>query len=267
MAIISVSRQIASFGDELCELIARHLNYKFISRADIENKLFELGFSKTKLEKFDEKKPGFLSSLTNERDEYLDFLQLAILELVSDDNCVIIGRGSFTVLKEFSNNISLRFVADKKLRVSRYKSEHKCSEKFAAKIINESDSNREGFNKSFFNFDINNPALFHIVINTGLLDLEAISVSLELLVEKSVTNEKSLLANKLIKNRLVGQKIIVFLKYIKKIDIKFLRIEIKEKNIFIYGTSESDSYAQNAVKIVKEEFPEYNVCSRISLDD
>lgn len=267
MAIISVSRQIASFGDELCELIARHLNYKFISRSDIENKLFELGFSKTKLERFDEKKPGFLSSLTNERDEYLDFLQLAILELVSDDNCVIIGRGSFSILKEFSNNISLRFVADKKLRISRYKSEHSCSEKQAVKIINESDSNREGFNKSFFNFDINNSALFHLVINTGLLDLEAISGFLELLVEKSVTSEKSLLASKTIKNRLVSQKIMIFLKYIEKIDIKFLRIESSEENIFIYGTADSESDVQKAVKTVKKEFPGYDVCPRISLED
>lgn len=267
MAIITVSRQIASLGDEVCKSIAGRLGYKFVSRGEIEKKIIELGFPKSKLEKFDEKKPDFLSSLTNARDEYLDYLQLAILESAENDNCVIIGRGSFIILQELPNNISLKFVANKKLRIERYKAEHKCSEKYAQKIVNESDSNRDGFNKSFFDFDINNPAMFHLVVNTGLIDIDAISFFLEVLVKKTVTAEKTSAGMKIIKERAIEQKIVILLKYKNLLEIKFLRVEVKENAISIYGVSESHVQAEKAVEIIKNEFSDYKIISCLSFEN
>lgn len=267
MAILTVSRQIASLGDELCKSIAEHLGYRFVSRKDIEKKILDLGFSKEKLKKFDEKKPGFLSSLTSDRDEYLDYLQLAILELASTGNCVIIGRGSFIILKELPNNISLKFVADKNLRIERYEKEHKCSKKYALKIINESDSNRDGFNRSFFDFDINNPAMFHLVINTGLLDCEAVSLSIETLVKNAITEEKNAVGNKMLRDLLVSQKIVNLLKYKNGIELKFLRTEIYEKKILIYGIAATSSESEKTIDVVQNALPEYEIVSRISVEN
>lgn len=44
MAILTVSRQVASLGDELCKSIAARLGYRFVSRKDIERKILSLGF-------------------------------------------------------------------------------------------------------------------------------------------------------------------------------------------------------------------------------
>ncbi len=264
MAILTVSRQIASFGDEICKSIASHLGYKFVSRTDIEKRILDLGFSKSKLKKFDEKKPGFLSSLSSDRDEYLDYLQLAILEAAADDNCVIIGRGSFIILKELPNHISLKIIAEKGLRISRYEDDHKCGLKKALKIVNESDSNRDGFNKSFFDFDVNNPAMFHLVINTGLLDIDSISSSVETLVKNAVTKEKSALGNKKAKELLLAQKIVNLLKYENSLVIKFLRAEANENRITLHGIADSKSEIEKAAKIVNEKLPGYKVVSRIS---
>lgn len=266
MAVLTVSRQIASLGDELCMSIAEHLGYKFVSRKDIEKKIIDLGFPKSKLKKFDEIKPGFLSSLTSDRDEYLDYLQLAILESAADDNCVIIGRGSFIILKNLPNNISLKFVSDKNLRISRYEAEHKCSKKQAEKIINESDSNRDGFNKGFFNFDINNPAMFHLVINTGLLEMEAISLCVETLVKNSVTEEKVAAGKEMIQNQILDQKIMNILKYKNGIKVKFLRTKSKNNEIFIYGIVESEPEVAKAAQIVENLFPEHKVVSQLSCE-
>lgn len=264
MAILTVSRQIASFGDEICKSVASHLGYKFVSRTDLEKKILDLGFSKSKLKKFDEKKPGFLSSLTSERDEYLDYLQLAVFEAAASDNCVIIGRGSFIILKELPNHISLRIIADKNLRISRYEDEHKCGLKKAMKIVNESDSNRDGFNKSFFDFDVNNPAMFHLVINAGLLDIDSISSSVESLVKSAVTAEKSSLGNKKSKELLLAQKIVNLLKYENRLLIRFLRAEADEKRITLHGIADSKSEIEKAMETVNEKLPDYKVISRIS---
>ena len=44
MAVITVSRQVAAHGDEVAAELAKLLNYKFVTRKDIENRIVELGF-------------------------------------------------------------------------------------------------------------------------------------------------------------------------------------------------------------------------------
>lgn len=261
MAILTVSRQVASLGDELCKSIAARLGYRFVSRKDIERKILSLGFPKFKLEKFDERKPGFLSSLTSERDEYLDYLQLAILESAADDNCVIIGRGAFIILKDLPNHISLKFVSDKKIRISRYESEHNCSKRVAEKNVNEIDANRDGFNKSFFNFDINNPAMFHLVVNTGLIETEAITLCIETIVKAAVSPQKTLDGHEMIKNQLLVQKIVNLLKYKHGLEIKFLRTEIDGAKIVLHGIADSNIEIEKTVQAVRNMFPGYQIVS------
>ena len=80
MAVITISRQVAALGDEVGIALAEKLGYKFIGRKVIEQKLLDLGFSAEKLNKYDERKPAF-AALTKNRDEYLHYLQTAILRL------------------------------------------------------------------------------------------------------------------------------------------------------------------------------------------
>ena len=75
MAIIAISRQVASLGDEIAESVAKKTGYKFITRHDLEKRIVDLGFPAEKLKKYDEKKPGFFASLVKDRDEYLNYLQ------------------------------------------------------------------------------------------------------------------------------------------------------------------------------------------------
>ncbi len=131
-------------------------------------------------------------------------------------------------------------------------------------MVNESDSNRDGFNKSFFDFDVNNPSMFHLVINTGLLDIAPISSSVETLVKNAVTEEKSVSGNKKAKELLFAQKIVIFLKYEKSLVIKFLRVEVSKSRITLHGIADSNAEIEKALRGVCENFPEYDVVSRIS---
>lgn len=59
MAIITISRKIASFGDETAAALAKLLGYTFVTRKMIEEKLRERGIPEDALKKYDEKKPTF----------------------------------------------------------------------------------------------------------------------------------------------------------------------------------------------------------------
>ena len=100
MAVITISRQVAALGDEIATATANKLGYTFVDRKQIERRIVELGFPQEKLAKYDERRPGFFASLAKDRDEYLNYLQLAVLEAASKGDCILIGRGSFIILEE-----------------------------------------------------------------------------------------------------------------------------------------------------------------------
>jgi len=270
MAILTISRQVASLGDEICAAVAEKMNYRFFGRKDIEKKIVELGFPQEKLKKFDEKKPGFFDSLSKERDEYLDYLQTAMLELASTNNCILIGRGSFIILKDIPNHVSCRFITDNSTRIERLKNEFGFDDKAAKKRILESDTNRSGFHKSFFNFDINDSSLFHFVINAGLMDIDTISDVISISLKKIMTEEREKEGMRCINELLIGQKIVNILVFEYQLDINFLRAtitedEMKNKIVTLYGIAESSSIVERALSIVSKEFNEYKIKSEISV--
>ncbi|MBP5577434.1 MAG: cytidylate kinase-like family protein, partial [Treponema sp.] len=116
MAVITISRQVAALGDEIASDLAKKIGYTFIDRKQIEKRIVELGFPKEKMEKYDERKPGFFASLAKDRDEYLNYLQYAVLEAASSGNCILIGRGAFIILDELPNLVAMRFVANDNVR-------------------------------------------------------------------------------------------------------------------------------------------------------
>ena len=56
MAIITVSRQTGSLGDEIARVTAEKLGYGYIEKSQISKALSALGFSLSDIEKYDEKR-------------------------------------------------------------------------------------------------------------------------------------------------------------------------------------------------------------------
>lgn len=265
MSVITISRQMASLGDEISVKIAEKLGFRFVGKKEIESKIVELGFPKNKLHKFDECKIGFFTSLTRSRDEYLNYLQTAILEYVSESNCVILGRGSFIILKDLPNHVSCRFIADDKMRIERVKSECSCGEKTAVKKIQESDIRRRGFHKSFFNFDIDDPAMFHLIVNTGLIDVDSIVEAIVYLVKKRTNEEIEKESATKIEELLIGQRIVNMLVFDYNLNINFLRASINGKKMTLHGVAESSAIVDRALVIVSCELPDYEISSAMSV--
>ena len=110
MAIITISRKIASFGDETAIELAKLLNYNFVDRKSLEKDLLAKGISEVQLKKYDERKPSFWASLSRERDSYFDYLREAVYEHASSGNSIFIGRGGFAILRHVPGLYSVRLV-------------------------------------------------------------------------------------------------------------------------------------------------------------
>ena len=265
MAIIAISRQVAALGDEIAGEVAKRLGYSFVGRQAIEKKIVELGFPAEKLSKYDERKPGFFASLAKDRDEYLNYLQTAVLEAASQQNCILIGRGSFVILEDIPNLISLRFVAAESIRLKRLMNEFSWDEKQAQQRIDESDLNRTGFHKSFFNLSNDDSDQFHLVMNTGILDINSGSDVIVNLVNTLITPELEATGKKKLDELLVAQHLVNTLIFKHKINISFLKAVVTDAQIVLQGVADSSALVEKAISISKELMPNYTVESAISI--
>lgn len=265
MAIITISRQVAALGDEIAAAAAQTLGYKFFDRQSIEKKIVQLGFPPEKLKKYDEKKPGFFASLAKDRDEYLDYLQTAVLESASEGNCVLIGRGAFAILEGVPNLFSVRFIAPDSIRIARLMKEFNWDERRALQRIEESDANRLGFHKSFFNLTAEDPAHFHMILNTGLFDVDRSAFVISEMVQRLVTIEQEEKGQRKLSDLLSAQRLVNKLVFEYKLNINFLHAVIDEDRLILQGVADSAALAEKAVQIASQFMPEKKVESCISV--
>ena len=265
MAIITISRQVAALGDEIADAEAKKLGYTFINRRQIEQRIVELGFPAEKLNKYDERKPGFFASLAKDRDEYLNYLQYAVLEAAVSGNCILIGRGSFIILDGVENLVSLRFVSDDNVRLERLKTEFNWNDRQAQARIAESDANRRGFHKSFFNLQNEDPQHFMLTLNTSRLSLEESVRIIETVVKGYITPEKEVAGTARVQDLFKGQSLVNHLLFDYHLGINFLRASVDGQVVTLHGVADSLGLAERAVEAAAKILPSCEIRSAISI--
>ena len=265
MALITISRQVAALGDEIATALSKKLGYTFIDRKQIESRIIELGFPKEKLPKYDEKKPGFFASLTKNRDEYLNYLQLAVIEASSKNNCILIGRGACVMLEDIPNHLGLRFVANDEVRIQRLMKEFSWNEKQARDRITESDENRKGFHKSFFNLDSENPQNYQMTLNTGILtESEAVKI-IETLVKLKSSPELEAASKEKLGTLLKAQQLVNQLLFDYKMPIHYLKATVDKDEITLHGIADSQAVVEKAISQAARILPSLKMKSAISI--
>ncbi|MEL3908703.1 MAG: cytidylate kinase family protein [Treponemataceae bacterium] len=264
MAIITISRKVASLGDETATLLAKLLGYTFVTRQMVEQKLRDKGVPDNALKKYDERKPNFWASLSRERDFYLDLLREIIYEEAQNDNRIFIGRGGFAILNKIPGTYFVRLVASDKVRLERLKKEFNWNEEQARQRLNESDQNREGFHKCFFNVEIENPAIFNLVLRTDTITAETAAEIIKTAFEKTITPDLSAQTKKAISQKLIGQRIVNSIAFEHKLQIYFLDAQVSDKAVVLHGISESAKNTEKAIQIAKELAGDLPVESKIT---
>jgi cytidylate kinase len=98
-----------------------------------------------------------------------------VLRLASLGNVILIGRGSTVTTAKLPHVLHVRLVAPLEKRVEYA---HKKYNQFnltadqARKFCRNEDRGRERYFKKYFNADINDPLLYHMIINTGLVNFD-----------------------------------------------------------------------------------------------
>ncbi|MCK9228392.1 MAG: cytidylate kinase-like family protein [Syntrophorhabdaceae bacterium] len=95
-----------------------------------------------------------------------------ILRLAQIGNCILVGRGGNLVTKDMPNVFHVRLVGSFEKRVEQAMKAFNYDQKTAAKYVQKKDHGRKRYVKDNFDADIEDPLLYHIVINTDLVTYE-----------------------------------------------------------------------------------------------
>ena len=265
MAIITISRELAALGDETSHELAKSMKYRFVNKQVLEERIKSYGISDRKLKKYDERKPSFFASLSQDRDDYLHYLKTAILAEAEYGNCVFIGRGANVVLQNVPAVFSVFLAASIDIRIERVKSYFHCDEKRARQIIEHSDQDRAGFHRYFFDLDWKNPGNYSLSLNTGVFPPAECAGLVKRLIEKTVAPETEAQHALRLKELILGQQVKHHIIYDKEIPIHFLDANAYSGSITLYGVAQSQALVEAAVSAAREISGVANVRSEMQV--
>lgn len=237
MAIITIARGLATLGEDIARELARITGYKLIDREYIEKRLGDFGISPDKRQKYDEKKPGFWASLSQERDDYLHFLKTALYEEAKSGDCIVVGRGGQSVFKSVPSLLGILFAAPMAVRVERIMNFYKCDERHATQIIQQSDHDRAGFHKYFFSVDWQDPREYDFVLNTARLDIPKAAKLIDQIRRTLVDAPREEGGRERIAELLLGQSVVTEIIYGRKVPIHFLEAKAQGGRVVLHGVS------------------------------
>lgn len=96
-----------------------------------------------------------------------------ILKLARLGRCIIVGRGAEIITAGLRGGVHVRLVAPEEARLAHLEKHLGLEPKAATHYMREHDEGRRRYVKTNFDRDIDDPLLYHAVLNTGLLGFPA----------------------------------------------------------------------------------------------
>jgi cytidylate kinase len=211
MAVITISREFGSGGDEVASRLCELLGYHAFGKLQIiqaaagstlsKNNVVDYSEDNHEVQSFLDRLFGRTASAVQKiawsenpsiatRPEQADVHDTAVLSLskraIQDagraGNMVIIGRGGQVLLKDTPGVLHVRIEAPVEMRIERvklqlskepdaYQSEENLT-RAASDIITNRETASADYIKRYFNVDWYDPCLYHMVLNLGKLNVE-----------------------------------------------------------------------------------------------
>lgn len=191
MAVITISRQNGSLGDELATYLAGKLNCEVISRAYAMANFFG-GDDGSVAEKLDESAKFFLEEVPgSDGVTYKDLLISKLNELADNSgNLIVLGLGGCVILKDSPDTVHIRVYAGLETRKNRIARRYNVTEEEAESTISIGDRKHKRFVSILFEQDLAEHNLYDLTFNTDDLSVEECASAVLALVEKKKDRRK-----------------------------------------------------------------------------
>jgi cytidylate kinase len=169
MGVVTISRQIGSFGDVIAAIVARRLGMQLMG----QNQIHELAENcdseyKDACVAFEtEHGPGFFERIFFDKPSYKSLFGALIYEAAAKQNVVIVGRGAQIILRDLPGVFRARIVAPAAVRVERLMERYNISLEEAEEFAGKFDRERRNLITAIFEADPRDWSLYDVVLNTA----------------------------------------------------------------------------------------------------
>lgn len=172
MAVVTISRQMGSLGDEIAEELSRKLGWELINRASLIPRFLSECTNDHEKHMLQESAKFFLTP-SRQGDTYLDILERSLFELSSHQSIILVGFGSQVIFADDRDALLVRIIAPQSVRIARVRKQFRVSETEAENILQTADKKHRKFVSTVFGADLTDPSLFHLTLNTAALTIDA----------------------------------------------------------------------------------------------
>lgn len=171
MSAITISRQMGSQGNEIAWQVALQLGWRRVNRELINRSALAAKVPQVALAEIDELSLFGLRPSAKEWRAYQGQVERLIRDMADEGGIVIVGRGGQVVLRDRPDVLHVRVIAPFETRVSWLQQKEKISVEAAQARLRESLKARAQYLQRSYDVQVDDPALYHLVINTGLVSV------------------------------------------------------------------------------------------------
>jgi len=190
--LITVSRQFGAGGSEVARTVAARLGWTVVDNEIVDRVAERAGLSPELVAAQDERSPGFVErlarALTASSQEYavpelgvavrteepslVRVTELVVREIAAAGKVVLVGRAAPAVLGQFPEALHVKIVAGRDFRVRGAMAAEQLDARAAERLLQETDAHRARYHREHYGRDWDDPAHFHLLINSELLGLD-----------------------------------------------------------------------------------------------
>ncbi len=255
MSIVTISRQIGSYGDEIAEKVAEKLQYLLVEKSKLHEMAKDLkgDYSKEMEVLSKESKPGFFDVFFNHRSGYYQLMSAMIYDFASRDNIVVKGRGGQFLLRNKPYVINVRIKAPLELRVERVAKSQNLDKDIVVSMVKKSDHSCEEFNRYLYKENVADDSWYDVIFDTAKISQKTI---VDFIVNKINQIEKETPMDEDSKHKyrqLALEKRIEIVLMKEMTDSNYLKIKAKpDGHVIISGYLSTDAENVAAEKLIKE---------------
>ncbi|HSR57705.1 MAG TPA: cytidylate kinase family protein [Candidatus Binataceae bacterium] len=185
MALIVINQQLGSRGAELGEMAARELGYRFLGRSDIVSAAAsEFNVEPSQFLIIDERQPHFWERSKADTERLISFLRAVAYKMMAQDRVVFVSSSGAHLLPDNGCGLRVRVMASFESRARTSAAIEGLSQASAEKRVRDFDREVKARQQTLYGFDIDDPAIYHLVLNTSTLPLEVLVASLKASAEQ-----------------------------------------------------------------------------------
>ena len=195
--VITITRQFGSMGRPIAKKLAEKLGIKYYDRDIVDMAAKKLNMPVSVIGELEESVQGRFFRMKyplgmgtrDIQDNIFNEQRKIIQDIASKESCVVVGRCSDFILKEFPNSIHIYIYAPDEIRFQTCINEFQMQPDEARKMMLEVDKARERYHKEYAGYLPSDVRYKNLLIDSSILGLEGTAEILEDFV-KNYLNSK-----------------------------------------------------------------------------